>query len=154
MLPPSESRDCDRSKRGWKFAPQLKVNMTTIQSLDQLSTNLSPEVPPAFLQHLIGSTVKRRGFDTAEAGALAKIERLLELRTLQCGWSSWLMAQMCRTCSRHLCSTLRSQVARGRLRSILQRRKRKLGTSPGYVEQPRSGAEVRSHSPVLDELTR
>ncbi|WVQ83840.1 hypothetical protein IAT38_005984 [Cryptococcus sp. DSM 104549] len=42
------------------------------------SAYLPPSAPPAFLQHLIVSSLLRRGYDGAEAGALGEIERLLE----------------------------------------------------------------------------
>lgn len=62
--------------------PIASTSSTTIQSLDDLHTHLQATAPPAYLTHHIASTLLRKGFQGAEAGALSEIERLLEHRTL------------------------------------------------------------------------
>ena len=53
---------------------------STLSSLDSPHTDLSPSAPPAYLHHVIASTLKRKGFEAAEAGALVEMERLVERR--------------------------------------------------------------------------
>ena len=53
---------------------------STVTSLSELHTHLDPSSPPEYLQHVIVSTLHRKGFHAAEAGALAEMERLLERR--------------------------------------------------------------------------
>jgi hypothetical protein len=62
--------------------PIASTSATTIQSLDTLHTHLPSAAPPQYLIHHIASTLLRKGFQGAEAGALAEIERLLEHRKL------------------------------------------------------------------------
>jgi len=63
--------------------PIASTSATTIQSLDALHTYLPSAAPPKYLTHHIASTLLRKGFQGAEAGALAEIERLLEHRELE-----------------------------------------------------------------------
>nr|XP_031861812.1 uncharacterized protein CI109_002641 [Kwoniella shandongensis]KAA5528884.1 hypothetical protein CI109_002641 [Kwoniella shandongensis] len=53
---------------------------TTITSLptSSSSTHIPPSTPSAYLRQVIVNTLLKRGFEGAEAGALAEIERLLE----------------------------------------------------------------------------
>jgi hypothetical protein len=62
--------------------PIASTSSTTIHSLDDLHTHVSPSVPPHYLTHHIAQTLLRKGFQGAEAGALTEIERLLEHRKL------------------------------------------------------------------------
>nr|ODN86036.1 hypothetical protein L203_04537 [Cryptococcus depauperatus CBS 7841] len=50
---------------------------THISLADDLSTYIPPATAPPFLRRLIVTTLLRRGFDSAEAGALAEMERLV-----------------------------------------------------------------------------
>ncbi|OCF42099.1 hypothetical protein I317_04070 [Kwoniella heveanensis CBS 569] len=56
------------------------ASTSTIRSLpsDPNSTYVPPDVPPAYLRDAVVGILLRRGFQSAEAGALAEIERLLE----------------------------------------------------------------------------
>jgi hypothetical protein len=62
--------------------PIASTSATTIKSLDTFHTHLPSTAPPHYLSHHIASTLLRKGFAGAEAGALAEIERLLEHRKL------------------------------------------------------------------------
>jgi hypothetical protein len=53
---------------------------TTTASLDTQTITLHPSTPPQYLQRMIMTTLHRKGFESAEAGALAEMERLLENR--------------------------------------------------------------------------
>jgi len=57
--------------------------MSSITSLDAPHTHLYPTTPSHYFQHLIITTLRQRGFDGGEAGALAEMERLLERRESQ-----------------------------------------------------------------------
>ncbi|ORX33506.1 hypothetical protein BD324DRAFT_639597 [Kockovaella imperatae] len=50
----------------------------TITSVDLPHTHLETSVPSRYLSHVIVASLKRRGFQAAEAGALIEMERLLK----------------------------------------------------------------------------
>lgn len=52
----------------------------TISSLDNLHTHLPPSTPAEYVRYLLITTLQRKGFDSAEAGAIAEMEKLLEHR--------------------------------------------------------------------------
>jgi hypothetical protein len=52
----------------------------TLHSLNDLHTHVRPTSPAEYLRHLIINTLKRKGFEAAEAGTIAELERLLEHR--------------------------------------------------------------------------
>jgi hypothetical protein len=54
----------------------------TLSSLDSLSTHLPPSTPAEYLRYVIITTLRRKGYNAAEAGALAEMERLVEHRKL------------------------------------------------------------------------
>jgi hypothetical protein len=53
---------------------------STIRSLSFPTVLIPPTLPSQYLSYLIVTTLQRAGFDGAEAGALAEMERLLEHR--------------------------------------------------------------------------
>jgi hypothetical protein len=75
------------------------TSATTIQSLDRLHTHLAPSTPSHYLTRHIASTLLRRGFQGAEAGALTEIERLLEHRKLPLACETLLHEKLiCQIC--------------------------------------------------------
>jgi hypothetical protein len=54
------------------------------RSRDEISTYVPPPTAPGYLHRIVGATLLRRGFEGAEAGALAEMERLLEQRECCC----------------------------------------------------------------------
>ena len=64
--------DTDQQRRGDLFK--------MLKSRDELHTSLRPSSAPGYLHRIVGASLSRRGFDGAEAGALAEMERLLECR--------------------------------------------------------------------------
>lgn len=53
---------------------------TMSRSRDELHSHLAPGDAPAYLLRMVGAALQKQGFDGAEAGALAEVERLLEHR--------------------------------------------------------------------------
>lgn len=60
---------------------------STIGSLAFPTVLVPPTLPSQYLSYLIVTTLQRAGFDGAEAGALAEMERLLEHR--ECEEGMW-----------------------------------------------------------------
>lgn len=54
--------------------------MSTVESSNERRTRLDPSNAPAYIRKAIVSSLNRYGFEGAEAGALAEVERLLEHR--------------------------------------------------------------------------
>ena len=62
------------------ISPFDKMPQTIYSAQDARSTYLPPSTPPAHVRQMIVATLQRVGFESAEAGALGEMERLVELR--------------------------------------------------------------------------
>lgn len=83
-------------------SPSIICNMSsssssTIKSLDVLSTTLPPTAPAQILTRVIVNALLKRGFESAEAGALGDIEKALGHRMSPSRFAVSVLPSQCQT---------------------------------------------------------